>query len=138
MIKLVKELPQLQELHLGQMIDTNSLKEIISLANNLSVLKLSEKYTDTIDKDDFNIILKSVQNRSERINLLIELISNGTEINIPSEILTENREFIYIKEQIEKSDDFKDDSSDEFSEDDLEYFHAHMYDYYEDPYDSEY
>lgn len=111
LIKLANQLPKLQQLQLGEsteMITTIALKKIISHAKELSVLKLLMKYRHTIDIDDFKAMVKSIQNRPERSNLMIELTTDGTNVNVPGAILLENRDLVYINEHVDISDDSDD------------------------------
>lgn len=125
LIKLANQLPKLQELHFGEstdMITTIALKKIISHAKELLVLKLLIKYRHTIDIDDFKAMIKSIQDRPERSSLMIELTTDGTNVNVPDAILIENRDLVNINEHVEFSDD-----SDNFDE----YFDTDFDDSYE-------
>ncbi|XP_055306588.1 uncharacterized protein LOC129570888 [Sitodiplosis mosellana] len=110
-IELAKKLPQLQELIVDYIVPA-TLKKIVSLTNKLSIIKIMDKYNHKINEDDYNAMLKSIQKRPEQINLLIEITSDGNNVNVSSETLTENHHFIDIKEHIDDADVSSEDSYD--------------------------
>lgn len=108
MIDLAKGLPELNELHLEKMsreFSTIAIKEVIEHSKKLSKLHLESKYGIEIDVDDYLTMLKSVQNRPEKIKLLIEITTKIGQVDVPKEVMEENREWFHIDEEITGDDD---------------------------------
>lgn len=103
LVQLAKEMPELQELRLEKYsseITTIGLKKMLPHAKKLSLLVLKSIDSITVDVDDYKAMLKSVQSRSEKVKLRIELTSSGDKVNVPDTILAENRDIFYIDETI--------------------------------------
>lgn len=104
LIELAKELPQLSELILeffncyeDTYISTIGITQVILHANRLSLLDLGLMCIKIkIDIDDYNAILKSVQNRPTKTKLVIEFRSSAVKFDISETILHQNRDWINI------------------------------------------
>lgn len=112
LVELGKKLPELKVVHLKDLntidnsrLTTIGLKKMVLHANKLSLLKIQLVYSIVIDIDDYKMMLKSVQNRPEKIALLIELTSDGGKVNVPEATLVENRNILYIDEMIQDEDE---------------------------------
>lgn len=84
-IHLAKELLQLKELDLNHRyigISTNGLKKMLALSNKLSLLKLNSIY---INVDDYQMMMRTVQSRTEKVKLLIEISIYWDEVYDPEE-----------------------------------------------------
>lgn len=103
-IKLAMELTQLQELYLEGYdtinITSNTLKRMLPFATSLSKLQLKSANNLSVDVDDYNEMLKTIQNRPQKIHLSIEVESHKPTINVPESILEENRNWFYICDKI--------------------------------------
>lgn len=130
LILLAKGLPQLHQLHLYEASDevsTIGIKKMISHAKRLSMLKIASMDNIEIDVDDYKAMLKHVQNRPEKLKLSIEITGHGGKVDVPEEILRENREWLHIDEQIDDltisydSNDSFDDIWDEMYGSDSDY-----------------
>lgn len=84
---------------------TIAIKEVIEHSKKLSKLHLESKYGIEIDVDDYLTMLKSVQNRPEKIKLLIEITTKIGQVDVPKEVMEENREWFHIDEEITGDDD---------------------------------
>lgn len=116
LINVAQELPLLQELCVGvdhEDFTTIGVKKMLKFANNLTLLKLKSNHTLTIDVDDFKSMVKTLQNRTNKQKLRIEMETNGDKLNVPEKVLQENSDWLCIDEQIEDTidDDFYDDGS---------------------------
>lgn len=100
LIQLAKLLPALQQLWLQNIqskTTTIGLKKMLMHANKLTYLKLW--YINSmilIDADDYKAMLKTVQNRNQKVRLQIKLICSHDAVNIAKEILTENFDVFHI------------------------------------------
>lgn len=114
-VELAKELPQLRYITCGgstaEDITTNGLQNVISHAKKLSQLVLKRASSIEIDMADYSKMLNSVQDRPEKIKLEIEITGNGDKVNVPDEVLAENREWLWIDEEIEDDDDDDEDDN---------------------------
>lgn len=114
-IQLSKELPHLQhfclEGHSGENITGTALKTMIRYSKKLSRIEISKTDSVSINASDYFAMLEIIQNRPERIQLSIILTGHGDIVNVPDEILAQNREYLLIDEHF---CDFCGDSSDEF------------------------
>lgn len=140
-----KGLPKLRELHLegsGSELSTIGLKKMLKEANQLSLLTLKSIETIAFDVDDYKEILGTVQKRTEKVRFVIEITSRyGDKVNVPEEVLNENREICFINEKIEERDNETiSNDSNELDHDDYDYDidyddeddfsgHEFMYDY---------
>lgn len=97
-IALAKSLIKLQDLALNGStangISVSTLKKIVSHAPKLSSLTLNAASSLSIDLDDYNIILKAIQNRPDNVPLMVRVTSAGKVINVPENILRMNREWL--------------------------------------------
>ncbi|XP_031637407.1 uncharacterized protein LOC116349903 [Contarinia nasturtii] len=130
---LAKELTNLEEFHLSEpvtdQITTIGLKKMLPHAKSLSLLSLEFVDGITIDVDDYKAMIKIIQSRRNKVNLLIKITGSGGKVNIPEKIVNENREILYIDETIEDPTDddytYSDDESwlsdwsNEYSDDDF-------------------
>lgn len=87
---------------------------MVEHAKKLSKLHLESKYGIKIDVDDYLTMLKSVQNRPEKIKLLIEITTEISQVDVPKEVIAENREWFQIDEEITGADDDNDFNGFEF------------------------
>lgn len=97
-IQLVKALPELQELYLHGIqfgLTTNGIKKILLHATKLTYLHLMT-HSIVINLDDYNTIIKMVQSRLEKGKLRIWLECDGNKVNVPRDILEENRDIFHI------------------------------------------
>lgn len=101
LLDMVKALPELHELRLlnAVAIDVTALKNIVNNAGKLKSMKLRSCGDFTIDIDDYNQMLYTVQSRPNKMNLLIEIESDGNMVKVANEILLEHRQEFYIDEQ---------------------------------------
>lgn len=121
-VELAKGLPQLQELHAieNYELTTIGLKKMVRHANRLTFLKLESIPEVTIDIDDYKMMLKTVQDRPEKIKLLIDLTGDGEMVNVPEAVLAENRSIFFIDEKVieHENEAISGDSNDSFGVDD--------------------
>lgn len=133
-IELAKELPQLREIHLKEStakdITTIGLRNILGHAKKLSHLVLESASNVQIDMSDYRSMLKSVQNRPEKIKLEIKITGNGNKVNVPEDVLSANREWLWIDEEVVEKiayfggdDDDDDDDDFDYDFDDNNYFY---------------
>lgn len=66
-------------------------------ANKLSLLELSSFLSMSVTVDDYKEMVKLVQDRKEKIKLCIQLKCNHVMVNIPEDVLEENRDIVYLK-----------------------------------------
>lgn len=115
-IAMATGLPQLQEFHLQKLVSANlsttGMKKMVAQASKLKLLELNFIDDIEIDVNDYKMMLKAVQNRPEKIKLLIEIKNNGDKVDGIEEILMENRNYLEINEEIEDNSDMSMDSSD--------------------------
>lgn len=92
LIELSKELPQLRQQHLKEVVSGSNISPIeiakaISHANRLSLIKLDLIGRIKIEVNDYNAILKSVLNRPENTKLVIDIKNEGIDVDVSEEIL---------------------------------------------------
>lgn len=144
MIDLVKNLPLLQHFTLegtsGDELDCTTLMNIVAHGTKLSNIDLTSiDYILTIHDEDYKTMLKSVQNRPEKLQLTIEVSSRGTVIEFDEELLEKNRDWLNINEDIlideigalefilghglaNLRDWFRSDDEDDYDDDDFDMF----------------
>lgn len=109
------KLPQLRAVHLegstAEDITTVGLRNMLNHAKVLSHLVLKRATNIQIGMNDYSAMLKSVQDRPQKIKLEIEITGDGDKIDVPDEVLSVNREWLWIDEEIEEDDDDDDDNS---------------------------
>lgn len=90
---------------------------MISHASKLKFMKFWSCDICAIDTDDYNVMLCIVQNRQEKVNLLIEIESDYHMVNVPQETLNEHRHEFFIDERttIHNNEIVSSDSNDDDS-----------------------
>lgn len=105
-IGLAKNLPELEELHLNEFdIRDNSkfelnaigLRKMLVHAIKLKLLKLRFDDSIKIDIGDYKAMLSAVQERKEKVPLVIEIEDKGDQVDVPATILAENRKTFNVK-----------------------------------------
>lgn len=108
-IQLSKELPQLQQFILressGKNITATTLKTMIRHSMKLSYIEISEADSLSIDSSDYFSMLETIQNRPDKIRLLITLTGSGDILNVPEETVAQNQEYLLIDENIRSDSD---------------------------------
>lgn len=131
-IQLSKELPNLQHFCLkgdsGEDITVTALKTMIRYSMKLSRIEISKADSISINSSDYFTMLEIIQKRPDKIQLSIILTGHGDIVNVPEEIVAQNREYLLIDEHIYS------DSGDEFVEHDIDndtenFDYDHDYDY---------
>lgn len=116
---LAKGLPQLREMHLkgktAEDITTDGLRNMLNHAKVLSHLVLQRASNVTIGMNDYKAMLKSVQDRAEKIKLVIEITGDGDKVDVPDKVLSANQEWLWIDEEIDEDDDDDDDGRPDFA-----------------------
>lgn len=100
---LAKSLPQLQEIHLENLHSLHSiygLKNVVQNAPKLSLLELTSIDGISIDMYDYKMLLKAVQNRTEKVKLVIQVKCDADKIDIPKEMLGENCDHLEIIQKV--------------------------------------
>lgn len=109
LVVLAKGLPQLRELHLhgntAEDITIHGVRNMLGHATKLSQLVLQRASNIQITKHDYTAMLKTVQERAENRQLVIEITGNGDKVGVPESLLAANREWLWIDENIDDDDD---------------------------------
>lgn len=117
--ELAKGLPHLREMHLkgttAEDITTNGLRDMVNNAKVLSHLVLKRASNIEIGLNDYKAMLKSVQDRTEKIKLVIEISGNGDKVDVPDKVLSANQQWLWIDEEIDEDDDDDDDGLNDFA-----------------------
>lgn len=102
LIRLNAQLTQLQALYLEGstlQLTTIGVKKILPLASKLSLLHLKYINHITINKDDYKELLEIVKKRPNNTKLKIQMVGSGV-ANVSDVIMSENRNFLHIDEEI--------------------------------------
>lgn len=96
--ELVKEMPQLEELHLNckastRRISVIGIRKLIKNSKKLSYLRIEDAEKIQIEMEDYQIILKAIQNRPDKIPLSI-CLGNKKKPNVPTELVLANCEWL--------------------------------------------
>lgn len=106
-INMAQGLPWLEEFHLGfdslsvvreilmKYITPEELKEILTHANNLKLLKLNHRNV-YIGFVEYREILQIVRNRPTNIGLTIDLSISRSKVDVPKEILLQNQHILRL------------------------------------------
>lgn len=116
LIQLAKELPQLQRMVLygltSRNINVMTLKKSVMHATKLTSLILEYARNLSIDVKVYGDMLKAVQNRSDEINLSINISGRDNVISVDDETLSKNRKWLQI------NTDFQFDDNESYATDD--------------------
>lgn len=116
-ISLAKQLPQLRKVHLtgntAEEITNTGLRTMLEHAKTLSHLMVKRASNIQIDESDYRFILKTVQNRTKKSKLTIKLTGSGNNVKVSDELMSANRNWLWIEEKI---DDDEDDDNDDIME----------------------
>lgn len=99
LIRLAKELPELRELHITNVLSDMiliGLAKMLKHAAKLSTVKMFSMENITIHFVNYLEMLKTVQSRPEKIKLAIDIESQGDKVNVPEEILAANRDILSV------------------------------------------
>lgn len=120
LIELAKAFgPQLEKFQMEEStavkLTSIGLKNMLTHATKLSFLAVKST-TIFIDVDDYKSMLRTLQKRPEKIGLFFVLFGIGNQIEVPENILMENRGTLQIDEKIEDCDCDDTDSSKDSSD----------------------
>lgn len=96
LVQLAQELPRLEQLHLENCwnITFDGIAQIVAHANKLSSLLFHPEYGMRLNKNNYQHLLQSIQNRPDQLPLTIETKSRS--INVPRDVLLANQHWLHI------------------------------------------
>lgn len=106
-IEMAKCLPELEKLHLidshiinerHSQLTAIGLRNMLKHANKLELLKIRSMDSIKIEVDDYKAMLSTVQERKEKVPLVIEIYGKGDQVDVPAAVLAQNQSTFNIKE----------------------------------------
>lgn len=120
LVKIVKNVPHMKSLYLfksGQ-VSVSDIKQLVKASNKLSNLTIINKRKYTIVEDDFKTLAQSVEHRFNGTTLEVTIGLKTIELEVPRDVIDENRKWLHIRNMCIGSTFVADDSTDESESDD--------------------